>query len=221
MQFSRLSRIALAISATCLSAGAWAETNQVYSETVSGHNAPMTVDVIMKDGAIKNILVDDRESPGAGKKAIAILKKQILENQTVNLDAVTGATITSSSFVSAVSANLKKSGVDLKKFSKGIPAKELNDKYESQVVIIGVRVLPQRPRPLKPAAMSSSLKNSAFWVAVPLSPAAATTPLIRHVRIVRALKTASTSISKTRCEADTKKTIRNSPVILLSKHPQS
>ena len=86
MQFSRLSRIALAISATCLSAGAWAETNQVYSETVSGHNAPMTVDVIMKDGAIKNILVDDRESPGAGKKAIAILKKQILENQTVNLD---------------------------------------------------------------------------------------------------------------------------------------
>lgn len=137
MQFSRLSRIALAISATCLSAGAWAETNQVYSETVSGHNAPMTVDVIMKDGAIKNILVDDRESPGAGKKAIAILKKQILENQTVNLDAVTGATITSSSFVSAVSANLKKSGVDLKKFSKEIPAKELNDKYESQVVIIG------------------------------------------------------------------------------------
>ena len=77
----------------------------------------MTVDVIMKDGAIKNILVDDRESPGAGKKAIAIQKKQILENQTVNLDAVTGATITSSSFVSAVSANLKKSGVDLKKFA--------------------------------------------------------------------------------------------------------
>ena len=137
MQFLRLSRIALAISATCLATGAWAETNQVYSETVSGHNAPMTIDVIMKDGAIKNILVDDRESPGAGKKAIAILKKQILENQTVNLDAVTGATITSSSFVSAVSANLKKSGVDLKKFSKEIPAKELNDKYESQIVIIG------------------------------------------------------------------------------------
>lgn len=137
MHFQHLSKIALAISVAFLSAGASAESNQVYSETVSGHNAPMTVDVIMKDGAIKNILVDDRESPGAGKKAIAILKKQILENQTVNLDAVTGATITSSSFVSAVSANLKKSGVDLKKFSKEIPAKELNDKYESQVVIIG------------------------------------------------------------------------------------
>lgn len=137
MHFQILSKIALAISVAFLSAGASAESNQVYSETVSGHNAPMTVDVIMKDGAIKNILVDDRESPGAGKKAIAILKKQILENQTVNLDAVTGATITSSSFVSAVSANLKKSGVDLKKFSKEIPAKELNDKYESQVVIIG------------------------------------------------------------------------------------
>lgn len=98
MHFQHLSKIALAISVAFLSAGVSAESNQVYSETVSGHNAPMTVDVIMKDGAIKNILVDDRESPGAGKKAIAILKKQILENQTVNLDAVTGATITSSSF---------------------------------------------------------------------------------------------------------------------------
>lgn len=114
MHFQHISKIALAISVAFLSAGASAESNQVYSETVSGHNAPMTVDVIMKDGAIKNILVDDRESPGAGKKAIAILKKQILENQTVNLDAVTGATITSSSFVSAVSANLKKSGATSK-----------------------------------------------------------------------------------------------------------
>ena len=137
MQFQYLSKIALAISAVCLSAGASAESNQVYSETISGHNAPMTVDLIMKDGAIQNILIDDRESPGAGKKAISILKKQILENQTINLDAVTGATITSNALVTAVSANLKKSGVDIKKFSKEIPAKILKDTYTSQVVIVG------------------------------------------------------------------------------------
>lgn len=56
MHFQHISKIALAISVAFLSAGASAESNQVYSETVSGHNAPMTVDVIMKDGAIKTSL---------------------------------------------------------------------------------------------------------------------------------------------------------------------
>ena len=35
-----------------IASSAYAETNQVYSYTVQAHNAPMTVDVIMKDGKI-------------------------------------------------------------------------------------------------------------------------------------------------------------------------
>ena len=33
-----------------IASSVYAETNQVYSNTVQAHNAPMTVDVIMKDG---------------------------------------------------------------------------------------------------------------------------------------------------------------------------
>ena len=35
-----------------IASSVYAETNQVYSNTVQAHNAPMTVDVIMKDGKI-------------------------------------------------------------------------------------------------------------------------------------------------------------------------
>lgn len=107
MLLKHLTPVALAVSVLCLTVAAQAAPNQVYSETVAAHNAPMTVDVIVKDGRIQNILVDDRESPGAGKRAIAMLKKQILDHQTVNVDAVTGASITSSLFVTAVKEDIR------------------------------------------------------------------------------------------------------------------
>ena len=137
MILKHLTPVALAVSALCLAGAAQAAPNQVFSETVAAHNAPMTVDVIVKDGKIRNILVDDRESPGAGKRAIAMLKKQILDYQTVNVDAVTGASITSSLFVTAVKEDMKRAGLDLSKFQKPVPHKVLNDAYETQVVIVG------------------------------------------------------------------------------------
>ncbi len=137
MRYRKMTAAAAAAALALCSMNASAESNQVFSETVPGHNAPMIVDVIVKDGAVSSILVDDRESPGAGKRALAILKKEILENQTVNVDAVTGATITSSAFVGAVKENLRKAGLDLKKFAQPVPQKALKDHYESELVIVG------------------------------------------------------------------------------------
>lgn len=83
-----------------------AEANLVYSYTVSAHNAPMAVDVIMKDGKIANILTDNRESPGVGKLAIANLSKKIIRNQTINVDNVSGASVTSMALKYAIKNDL-------------------------------------------------------------------------------------------------------------------
>lgn len=96
-----------------IASSVYAETNQVYSNTVQAHNAPMTVDVIMKDGKIANILTDNRESPGVGKLAIANLSKKIIRNQTINVDNVTGASVTSMALKYAVKKNLEAAGADL------------------------------------------------------------------------------------------------------------
>lgn len=130
-------QIALMCSMAMLLSTAFASPNQVYSETVQAHNAPMTVNVIVQDGKIVNILVDDHESPGAGRRAIQKLKKDILDHQTVNLDAVSGATLSSYAFLQAVRADLKQAGLDLKDFKTKLPEKVLNDEYVSEVVIVG------------------------------------------------------------------------------------
>ena len=96
-----------------IASSVYAETNQVSSNTVQAHNAPMTVDVIMKDGKIANILTDNRESPGVGKLAIANLSKKIIRNQTINVDNVTGASVTSMALKYAVKKNLEAAGADL------------------------------------------------------------------------------------------------------------
>lgn len=120
-----------------IASSAYAETNQVYSYTVQAHNAPMTVDVIMKDGKIANILTDNRESPGVGKLAIANLSKKIIRNQTINVDNVTGASVTSMALKYAVKKNLEAAGADLSKFQDKLPKAQLKDSYNSEVVIIG------------------------------------------------------------------------------------
>ena len=120
-----------------LSANALAVPNKVYSETVEAHNAPMTVNVIVENGKIANIMIDDRESPGAGKRAIEMLKKDVLNHQTINLDAVTGATISSAAFLQAVRADLKQAGLNLQDFSKPLVKPVYKDQYQSEIVIIG------------------------------------------------------------------------------------
>lgn len=114
-----------------------AEANQVYSYTVSAHNAPITVDVILKDGKIANILTDNRESPGVGKLAIANLSKKIIRNQTINVDNVSGASVTSMALKYAVKKNLEAAGADLSKFQVKLPKAQLKDSYSTEVVIVG------------------------------------------------------------------------------------
>ncbi len=134
---SHILRLSLPALALLAAAAAHAESNTVYSYTVTAHNAPMIVDVILQDGKIAGILTDDRETPGVGKFALEKLKKDIIRNQTINVDSVSGASVTSLAFRHAVKKNLEAAGVDLSKFQAKIPVKALDDAYEAEVVIVG------------------------------------------------------------------------------------
>ena len=137
MKKTQLSLATIGAFGLFLSANTLAVPNKVFSETVEAHNAPMTVNVIIENGKIANIMVDDRESPGAGKRAIEILKRDVLKHQTLNLDAITGATITSAAFIQAVREDLKQAGINLKDFSKHLTKPLYHDEYQSEVVIVG------------------------------------------------------------------------------------
>lgn len=70
-----------------------------YTTNVTGHNAPFTIDVTFSDKAITSIdFATNQESLGVGASALEKLSEKALQYQSSNLDAVTGATLSSMCF---------------------------------------------------------------------------------------------------------------------------
>ncbi len=68
-----------------------------------GKHGKFTVEVSVNDGAVDRITVlDSRETPGMGDVAMEKLTKAIVDNQSLAVDTITGATLTSMAFLSAV-----------------------------------------------------------------------------------------------------------------------
>ena len=112
---------------------------KTYSKTVSAHNAPMTVSVTISGGKITDIdYSKNLETIGVGKKALETVAARIIENQSLAVDVVTGASISSHSLIAAVRDCLVQSGADIKKWTKPKKAKQLKDEtYDTDVLVIG------------------------------------------------------------------------------------
>ena len=111
----------------------------VYEATVNGHNAPITVAVTMEDGAISSVdLTNEFETIGVGKVAIDIMTGRIVEEQSLTVDTVSGATITSRAILSGVQKALEDGGVDVAPFTQekeeAVPEDEA---YEADVIVVG------------------------------------------------------------------------------------
>lgn len=115
----RFTPIALALMGVSVAtAGSAAELTMkpgVYTATVNGHNAPMTVEVTVSEHKIEKIDASKNlETIGVGRKAIEKMTAKILDMQSIGVDAVTGATVTSSAIWSAVKQCLEQAGADMK-----------------------------------------------------------------------------------------------------------
>lgn len=110
-----------------------------YESTVVGHNAPMTVKVTIENGRITAIdTKKNLESPNVGKEGLRIVSDKILRMQSVGVDALTGATLSSFALVNGVTECLEKAGADMDKWEKNV------EKYpttpvtlQGDVVIVG------------------------------------------------------------------------------------
>lgn len=115
-----------------------APADGTYQESVMGHNAKFNLEVTIQNGRITKIVAPGNlESPGVGKLAIKKMADRIIDNQSINVDGISGATLTSFAVKQAVGKALKKAGADdsFKKKVKQVSA--LPDTIQSEVVIIG------------------------------------------------------------------------------------
>lgn len=78
-----------------------------HTATVDGHNGPLTVEVTVEDGAITNVEVTEHsETEGLSDPAIEDVPAAIVENNSTDVDTVSGATVTSNAIIEAVNAAL-------------------------------------------------------------------------------------------------------------------
>lgn len=79
-----------------------------------GHGGPLNVKVTTKDNKIKDVVVtDNQESPDIATDIMTIIPKQIVDQQTLGVDAITGATLTSRAVINATANALEKANGDI------------------------------------------------------------------------------------------------------------
>lgn len=86
--------------------GTW--TDGTYTEKANGKNGEFDVTVVISDGKMKKIQIGDHdETPDRGGVAISQLPDEMIEQQSVSVDAVSEATVTSDAIKEAVAKCLE------------------------------------------------------------------------------------------------------------------
>lgn len=117
-------------------------TNGTYTGEAEGKGGVIKVELAVTEGKISKIDVKEHhETAGIGDLAMKEVSKAIIENQSVNVDTISGATIACEGLLKAAKGALKQAGAkdedfnNQKKVSLIQPEKETEQSYD--VVIIG------------------------------------------------------------------------------------
>ena len=87
-------------------------TAQHLSGTAAGRNGDVTVEIIADESMIYQVkVVDHKETDGIGTNAVDQLPGAIFEAQSLSVDAVSGATLTSDAIKAAVLNALESGGI--------------------------------------------------------------------------------------------------------------
>lgn len=108
--------------------------------TGMGKHGNVKVEVVTDGNDIERLaVIESRETSSLGEPAMSQLEKLILDNQTLNVDMVTGATLSSMAYLTAIEDALKQQGIDVDEWKERDAAQfelpELESSYD--VIVIG------------------------------------------------------------------------------------
>lgn len=110
-----------------------------YSATVNGHNAPMTVKVTVSKDRIEKIDASaNLETIGVGRVGLQLMTDKMLKYQSLGVDAITGATVSSAALYEGVKQCLEQAGADMAAMTKKVethPTGEVT--YKADVAVVG------------------------------------------------------------------------------------
>lgn len=117
-----------------------------YTATTKGMNGDLTVEVTVDESSIKEVKVTDQvETYGVGQglptSPIETLPGLIVEKQSLGIDGVTGATITSNAILKATSDALEQAGGKIDELEKKVEvAKQDDTTLDTDIVVVGAGV---------------------------------------------------------------------------------
>ncbi len=113
-----------------------------YEGTAKGLGGDVVATVVLSDNKIEEITVKgDNETEGIGTPALEILPGLMVEKQSVKVDAISGATVTSNAIIEAVTKALESAGVDVASLTPAETETGSGEKTEetidTDVVVVG------------------------------------------------------------------------------------
>ena len=134
--------VAVSLAGVAFAANAVTYTPGTYTEKVNGHNAAFTVKVTVSKNKIEKIeYPDNLETIGVGRVALDKLSKKIIDRQSLGVDNVTGATISSFALKGAVKKALEQAKVSKADMTKLLKNSEkytaLPAEMKTNVVVVG------------------------------------------------------------------------------------
>ena len=111
--------LAFLLAMSCVSMGvAEGMTPGTYSAAAEGFHGSIKLDVTVDADAITDIvIVEQSETEGIGAAALPKLAQAVLDGQTLGIDTVGGATVTSNAFLAAMTDALTQAGADMDKMT--------------------------------------------------------------------------------------------------------
>lgn len=120
-----------AASATGFTAG-------TYTAVGTGNNGEVTVEVVVSEDRIEEINIkESSETTGLGDVAMDSLIEKIVTNQSIGVDAVTGATNSSNALLTAVEDCLTQAGADVEALKVAVEKNGEDEEITTQVVVVG------------------------------------------------------------------------------------
>jgi uncharacterized protein with FMN-binding domain/succinate dehydrogenase/fumarate reductase flavoprotein subunit len=114
-------------------------TEGTYAGEANGTGGPIKVEVTLSADKIESIqIVDDNESAGLGEQVFEMLPAQIIATQSLGVDLISGATITSGAVKAAVTNALEAAGGDVDALKRvAVPSPAEDGEYDYDVVVAG------------------------------------------------------------------------------------
>ncbi len=108
--------------------------------TAAGFGGPdaLTMSITLKDGKIVDAKAEGpKETPGIGSVAVEKMPAAMVAANSIKVDGVTGATVTSTGLLKAAEDALKAAGVNPEDYKKDVVLKAEDKEYTADVAVIG------------------------------------------------------------------------------------